>query len=50
LTLLVGALAGGLLGAWIGRRAPARVVRVLTLTVASGITVAFFVKTYQLRL
>jgi uncharacterized membrane protein YfcA len=50
LTLLVGALAGGLLGAWIGRRAPARVVRVLTLTVASSITVAFFVKTYQLRL
>jgi uncharacterized membrane protein YfcA len=43
--LMVGAVAGGLFGAWIGRRAPARVVRVITLTVACLITVAFFVKT-----
>ena len=47
-TLLLGAVVGGLLGAWIGRRAPARVVRAVTLTVACGITVAFFVKTYGL--
>jgi hypothetical protein len=49
LTLLLGAVLGGLLGAWIGRRAPARVVRALTLAVAGGITVAFFVKTYPLK-
>jgi uncharacterized membrane protein YfcA len=45
-TLLLGAVAGGLFGAWVGRRAPARVVRAITLTVACGITVAFFVKSY----
>jgi uncharacterized protein len=41
-------MAGGLFGAWVGRRAPARVVRAITLTVACGITVAFFVKSYGL--
>jgi uncharacterized membrane protein YfcA len=47
-TLLLGAVAGGLFGAWVGRRAPSRVVRAITLTVACGITVAFFVKSYGL--
>ncbi len=46
LAMLVGAIAGGYLGARIGRRAPARIVRTLTLLITSCITLAFFIKIY----
>lgn len=46
LAMLAGAIVGGYGGAHIGRRAPPGVVRALTLLVTSGITLAFFVKTY----
>lgn len=46
LAMLAGAVIGGYGGAHIGRRAPARVIRALTLFATSCITLAFFVKTY----
>jgi uncharacterized membrane protein YfcA len=46
LIMLVGAIAGGFSGAQIGKRAPAKVVRILTLVATSGITIAFFVRAY----
>jgi uncharacterized membrane protein YfcA len=46
LTMLAGAIVGGFGGAQVGRRAPATVVRAVTLLVTAGITLAFFVKTY----
>jgi len=46
LGMLAGALAGGYGGAWLGRRAPADVVRAVTLLATSCITLAFFAKTY----
>jgi uncharacterized membrane protein YfcA len=48
LTMLVGALIGGYGGAHIGRRAPPRIIRAITLLATSCITLAFFVKTYAL--
>jgi uncharacterized membrane protein YfcA len=44
--LLVSALLGGYIGAQIGKRASAGVVRALTLALSTFITVAFFVKAY----
>jgi uncharacterized membrane protein YfcA len=44
--MLAGATLGGYGGARIGRRAPAGVVRALTLLATAAITLAFFVKTY----
>lgn len=46
LTMLAGAIIGDYSGACIGRRAPPRVTRAITLLATSCITVAFFVKTY----
>ncbi len=46
LVMLVGAIAGGYGGALIGRRAPPRIIRALTLLATSCITLAFFAKTY----
>lgn len=46
LTMLLGAIIGGYGGAQIGRRAPAAVIRAITLLATSCITLAFFVKTY----
>jgi uncharacterized membrane protein YfcA len=46
LVTLVGAIAGGYLGAHVGRRAPAQIVRTVTLLITSCITLAFFLKTY----
>jgi uncharacterized membrane protein YfcA len=49
LAMLLGAIVGGHGGALIGRRAPPGVMRMLTLFVTTGITLAFFVKTYAAR-
>ncbi|MFT0532083.1 sulfite exporter TauE/SafE family protein [Castellaniella hirudinis] len=46
LAMLAGALIGGYGGACIGRRAPPDIIRALTLLATTGITLAFFVKTY----
>jgi uncharacterized membrane protein YfcA len=46
LAMLAGAIIGGYGGAHIGRRAPAGLIRALTLLATSSITLAFFVKTY----
>jgi uncharacterized membrane protein YfcA len=46
LVMLVGAIIGGVCGANIGRRAPAGVIRVGTLTLSIGITLGFFVRAY----
>jgi uncharacterized protein len=46
LVMLVGAILGGYVGANIGRRAPARAVRVGTLLVSFGITLSFFARAY----
>jgi uncharacterized membrane protein YfcA len=46
LAMLAGAIIGGFCGAHIGRRAPAGVVRVGTLAVSVGITLAFFARAY----
>lgn len=46
LVMLAGGILGGYLGARIGRRTPAAVIRALTLLATAGITLAFFVKTY----
>jgi uncharacterized membrane protein YfcA len=44
--MLVGATLGGLLGAEIGKRAPATVVRVVVLTLTTAITAVFFWRAY----
>jgi hypothetical protein len=44
--MLVAATVGGYCGAQIGRRASARVIRVGTVVVATGITIMFFTRTY----
>jgi hypothetical protein len=46
LAMLAGAVVGGYGGARIGRRAPAGLVRTITLCATACITLAFFVKTY----
>jgi len=46
LAMLAGAIVGGYGGAHAGRRAPAGLVRALTLLTTAGVTLAFFVKTY----
>lgn len=46
LPMLAGALAGGWLGALVGRRLDATVVRWWTLAVTGGTTIAFFVRAY----
>lgn len=46
LAMLVAAMAGGYSGAQVGRRASPALIRTGTLLVSTGITVAFFVKTY----
>ena len=46
LVLMVGAIIGGYVGALVGRRAPAPVVRAGTLCIASGITLVFFARAY----
>jgi uncharacterized protein len=46
LVMLVAATVGGYCGAQIGRRASARVIRVGTVVVATGITIMFFTRTY----
>lgn len=46
LALGAGAIAGGYGGAHIGKRLPARVVRIITLIVAVAITAAFFYRAY----
>jgi uncharacterized membrane protein YfcA len=47
MALGLGALAGGIGGALLGRRLPAPVVRWVTIALAAGITVAFFVRAYR---
>ncbi|CAG9209146.1 putative membrane transporter protein [Paraburkholderia tropica] len=44
--MLAGAIAGGYGGALVGRRARPDIVRAITLIATTGITLAFFVKTY----
>jgi uncharacterized protein len=46
LVLLTGAVIGGFCGANIGRRAPANVIRIGTLLLSVGITLAFFARAY----
>jgi uncharacterized protein len=46
--MLITATAGGYIGAHIGRRASPKLVRVATLILTAGITVAFFAKAYHL--
>lgn len=46
LAILVGAIIGGFFGSHIGRRAPAKIVRVGTLALSVLITLLFFVKAY----
>lgn len=46
LVMLAGAVVGGYCGANIGRRAPAGVIRVGTLLLSVGITLAFFARAY----
>lgn len=46
LAMLAGGLLGGHLGARLGRIAPAKLTRRLTLCAAGAITLAFFIKTY----
>jgi uncharacterized protein len=47
LPVCAGALAGGYLGAHIGKRLPTVVVRLATIVVSASITVAFFVRAYR---
>lgn len=49
IVMLLAAIAGGYGGALIGRHAPAAMMRMATLAIAGGITLAFFVHTYLLR-
>jgi uncharacterized membrane protein YfcA len=44
LAVALGAVGGGFGGAWLGKRLPAAMVRRVTLVVAAGITIAFFVR------
>lgn len=44
--MLIGAMVGGWLGAHLGKRLPARAVRVWTLGVTAATTVVFFVRAY----
>jgi len=46
LAMLAGGLVGGYLGAHLGRRAPAHIIRAVTLLATSCITLAFFVRMY----
>lgn len=46
LILGAGALAGGYLGAWLGKRLPAKIVRGGTILIACGMTLAFFWRGY----
>jgi hypothetical protein len=46
LVMLVAAIAGGYGGAQLGRRAPSKVVRAVTLIITAGITAAFFKRAY----
>jgi uncharacterized membrane protein YfcA len=46
ITLAAGALAGGYVGAWLGKRLPAKVVRGGTILIASGMTAVFFMRAY----
>lgn len=48
-TLIVGlgAIAGGIGGAWLGRRLPAGIVRGVTLALCAIITLLFFIRTYR---
>ncbi|MDB5544439.1 MAG: hypothetical protein JWO64_1588 [Hyphomicrobiales bacterium] len=46
LVLGAGALLGGYAGAWLGKRLPARLVRGGTLLIATGMTIAFFIRVY----
>lgn len=43
----VGAILGGVAGAWVGRRLPAPIVRATTLLLCAVITLAFFVHAYS---
>ena len=45
--MLVGALAGGWLGAHVGKRLPSGAVRIWTLLVTGGMTIAFFLRAYS---
>jgi hypothetical protein len=47
LSLAVGAAAGGYGGAVLGKRLPSRIVRIVTIAFAAGITVVFFVRAYR---
>lgn len=47
LAMLMGAALGGYLGAQVGRRAPARIVRFGTLALTGCITLAFFMRAYR---
>jgi uncharacterized membrane protein YfcA len=42
----VGALAGGYVGAWLGKRLPAKLVRGGTILIAAAMTIAFFIRAY----
>lgn len=46
LVMLVTALAGAYFGSLIGRRAPAGIIRAVTVCLSIGITVAFFARAY----
>ena len=46
LAVAMGAVAGGSGGAWLGKRLPAPLIRAVTLLLAAGITIAFFVRAF----
>jgi hypothetical protein len=46
LVMLATAIVGAYFGSYIGRRAPAGVIRVMTVALSVGITLAFFVRAY----
>lgn len=47
LVLGAGAIAGGYVGAHVGKRLPAKVIRIITLGIAIAITAAFFMRAYR---